>query len=583
MFDLAKLKELGGLQVGNLLAVEPRLFSKIMRYYSKTIKRDPVTKAVVFLTGLSAYTSDPLNLFERGPTSIGKTYAVTETLQPFPQDDVWYIGAGSPKFLVRQHGLLVDRNGDSIPYMEKPNKKTASEEEMRAWQERLEKLKDAKVLIDLKGKILVFLENPNIELFDILRPILSHDKREISFPYVDKELRTVNVVIRNWPVAIFCSTDEKCVQDLATRSLTITPETTSEKYQDANILSGEKRALPWKYQQDGDFSNIQSYITALKAMLIDEKNPLRVLIPFGREFGKVFSHRAARSMRDFQYILRLIGVVTLLYYAQRPLLTLKTEKTKETYTLATKYDFDLVMSLWIKFSETTETGAPAQILKFFNEVCLSYAGEFTVNEATDRWNSKFEFDRRSSDVIRKWIDFLCDIGYLTKEPDPADKRQHKIKVIKPEKNGNYTQYQLSAFFALHSLEAWLNEVKQINAEKRIVLHENLKTGKELTTIADLFSTFQNSAYIELGNSKGALAETSLTKTESPKSVQFLNFNVNDVKELVRLKSDFGIETCVGCGVKGRPDWQITLFDNTYGLLCGPCGSKVSELLGESNG
>ncbi len=581
IFDLRKLKDLGGIRVGNILAAEPRLFSKIMRYYTKTIKRDPVTRAVVFITGLSAYTSDPLNLFERGPSSIGKTYTVTETLQPFPQDDVWYIGAGSPKFLIRQHGVLVDKNGAPIPYMEKPNKKTATQEEMQQWYERKEKLKDAKVLIDLKGKILVFLEVPNIDLFAILRPILSHDKREISFPYVDKELRTVNVIIRNWPATIFCSTDEKHVQDLATRSLTITPETTSEKYRDANVLSGEKLALPWKYQHDEDFFNIQSYILHLKENLVHTEKPLTVLIPFAPEFGKIFSHRTARSMRDFRHILSLIEVVTLLYYAQRPLLVLKTEKTEETYALATQYDFDLVMSLWLKFAETTETGAPAQILKFFNEVCLSFVGDFNVNKATDLWNSKFEYDRKSSDVIRKWVDFLSDVGYVTKEPDPQDKRQNKLKVIKSEENGNYTQFQLPAFFGLNSLEAWLNELKQINVEKQLVMRENLITEKELTTVAELHRTFRNSANISLSSSKSAYVETSQIETENRKSVQFPNFNLNDVKEVVRLTSDFGIEKCVLCDFKGKPDYQANYFDGSWGLLCGPCGIRLIERLSKN--
>ena len=31
------------------------------------------------------------------------------------------------------------------------------------------------------------------------------------------------------------------------------------------------------------------------------------------------------------------------------------------------------------------------------------------------------------------------------------------------------------------------------------------------------------------------------------------------KSVCRLTMDFGIETCVGCGDKGKPDWQVTEF------------------------
>ncbi|MCW3983193.1 MAG: hypothetical protein NWE96_04275 [Candidatus Bathyarchaeota archaeon] len=50
------------------------------------------------------------------------------------------------------------------------------------------------------------------------------------------------------------------------------------------------------------------------------------------------------------------------------------------------------------------------------------------------------------------------------------------------------------------------------------------------------------------------------------------------KSVYRLTMDFGIETCVCCGAKGRPDWQVTLFDESWGFLCGPCGLRLSERL-----
>ena len=53
------------------------------------------------------------------------------------------------------------------------------------------------------------------------------------------------------------------------------------------------------------------------------------------------------------------------------------------------------------------------------------------------------------------------------------------------------------------------------------------------------------------------------------------------KSVYRLTMDFGIETCVICGAKGRPDWQVTLFDDSWGFLCGPCGQKVSERLSKN--
>jgi hypothetical protein len=50
------------------------------------------------------------------------------------------------------------------------------------------------------------------------------------------------------------------------------------------------------------------------------------------------------------------------------------------------------------------------------------------------------------------------------------------------------------------------------------------------------------------------------------------------KSVVRLTMDFGIETCVTCGIKGRPEWQVTEFDDSWGFMCGPCGQRLSEKL-----
>ena len=67
---------------------------------------------------------------------------------------------------------------------------------------------------------------------------------------------------------------------------------------------------------------------------------------------------------------------------------------------------------------------------------------------------------------------------------------------------------------------------------------------------------------------------------------FSDYNFEELapktKSVCRLTMDFGIETCVSCGAKGRPDWQVTLFDDSWGFLCGPCGQKLSEKLSDRN-
>jgi len=209
LFDKRKLLEMGGSKIGNWIAVDPELYPKFMTHLSRNIKRDDVTKNMVFLTGLSAYTLDPINLFLRGESSIGKSYNAVEVLKYFPKEDVWLLGALSPTALIHSRGRLVDSDGEDIDFLDKPDK-NAEKEEQKIWRDRL---KNSHYLIELNGKILVFLEAPHIKTFNMLRPILSHDSFQISYKFTDKtskgSLQTQHVVIRGYPATIFCSTEER--------------------------------------------------------------------------------------------------------------------------------------------------------------------------------------------------------------------------------------------------------------------------------------------------------------------------------------------------------------------------------------
>ena len=82
-------------------------------------------------------------------------------------------------------------------------------------------LEDSKRLIDFSNKIIVFLDAPHPELWDKIKPILSHDKFEVEFPYVDKSsdrsgMSVQNIVVRGYPSCIFCSAkDESRLPDMA--------------------------------------------------------------------------------------------------------------------------------------------------------------------------------------------------------------------------------------------------------------------------------------------------------------------------------------------------------------------------------
>jgi len=73
LFNLKTLARKGCLKLGNIISVDPDLYSKFMKHLSRTVKRDKTIQNITFKVGLSAYSDNPLNLGLRGPSSIGKT------------------------------------------------------------------------------------------------------------------------------------------------------------------------------------------------------------------------------------------------------------------------------------------------------------------------------------------------------------------------------------------------------------------------------------------------------------------------------------------------------------------------------
>lgn len=587
LFNLPELKKLGGLKAGDFLAVDPQLYQKFMVHLSRTVKRDVVAKNMVFLTSLSAYTPEPINLFLRGESSIGKSYNVVQFLKYFPRDDAWLLGGLSPTALIHQHGVLVDKNGEAILPSEKPDKDALATEK-EAWRQQL---KDSRYLIDLRGKILVFLEAPRLETFNMLRPILSHDDFEISYRFTDKsakgQLRTQHVVIRGWPATIFCSTQEKYVQDLATRGFTVTPETTQEKYRDANILTGSKAAFPWKFKRDFDFMLLEAYIRFLKNNL----KAFKIIVPYAREFAKKFPSRFPRSMRDFKHILNLIKVSALFHLAQRPILVRKVKaeiagenqtvqepkEAQEQYVMATKRDYDFVMALWNEIRETTETSAPGHIINFYHEVVKEVAKEtpeFTIQDLADKWNEKFE-DKKSNDIIGKWVRFLCQVGYLNKKPDPLDKRRNLLTVIR--ENGKSRQYplsKLSEIFRLDSFKNWLSEANQTSSTNHLTLREKLINEKE-TFIENIYQKYFLSERdsvddILLRGLRGDSAEKSVEKTDFQKSGHCRNFQIEDLKAVYWSDKFYDLHECCICGYQKLTSWEAETFKGNRLWICEDC-------------
>lgn len=287
-----------------------------------------------------------------------------------------------------------------------------------------------------------------------------------------------------------------------------------------------------------DFMLLEGYIRFLKNHVGDYK----VVVPYAGEIAEKMPSRFPRSMRDFKQILGLIKVSALFHLAQRALLMRKVKyevernnpdvpeykEREEHYVMATLQDFELVMRLWKEIQETTETSAPGHIIKFYHEVVLEVASElseFAVGDLAETYNEKFE-DKRSNGVIGKWVRFLCQVGYMNKQPDPKDKRRNLLSVIR--KNRQYTLFKLSEIFGLDSLKAWLNEANQITSTNTFSLQENLVSKREVS-MEDIYEKhfLNESGSVDvnlLSDFKADSAETTSEKTDFQKSGYYRDFS-----------------------------------------------------------
>ena len=114
-----------------------------------TIKKDEANKVVTFLCQLSAYTENAqFNVSYNAPSSTGKSYIPTEIASLFPKEDVMELAYCSPTAFFHDVGKY--------------------DKEFNGYK------------IDLSRKILIFLDQPHNDLLARLRPLLSHDRKEIN-------------------------------------------------------------------------------------------------------------------------------------------------------------------------------------------------------------------------------------------------------------------------------------------------------------------------------------------------------------------------------------------------------------------
>ncbi|MCW1908027.1 MAG: toprim domain-containing protein [Candidatus Saccharibacteria bacterium] len=393
--------------------------SELASVLDLTIKHDNENKLVSFLCMLSAYTEDSqLNVSFNAPSSTGKTYIPTQVAQYFPDADVRQFGGASPTAFFHDNASFdKDRNC---------------------------------YIVDLERKILVFLEQPNPKLQENLRPVMSHDKKEISYKITDKNQkgsnRAKNIIIRGFPATIFCSAGMRLDEQEATRAILLSPETTIEKVQEgvhmATLRNANKAEFLAKIEASPERQQLKDRVLAIKQEHVDD-----IVVPdpniIERRFLSHVQSTKPRHQRDVSHLLSIIKCITLLNVWYR--------RADNGNVVATQSDIDQGFEVWQKINKSQELNIPPYTYEFYKKYIVPI---YVAKNADREPNSKqigddagvsrkeiihrhYELENRlpNDDILRRQIlPMLEAAGLITQEKDPYDKRNKLIfpQLIEPE-------------------------------------------------------------------------------------------------------------------------------------------------------
>lgn len=452
----------------------------VEKYLNTQVKNDPILVKQLLRAYLSAYTNNPINIGVLAPSSEGKTYSTVQVSDIFPGEDIVLIGRMSPTVLIHQQGVLVNENNESIENEVKElddeilaaKKEKRKEDVDKLKQDKRELTKNARNLVDLKNKIMIFLDNPDPQVYEMLKPIMSHDKKEILYKTTtgDGSLRVRETLIRNWPVFIFCSAKNEAQnevwREIETRVFMVSPDTSIEKYKEANKLTSQKFGLPSfasglydnADNKNKSIQGIRRFKEILSELCKDNENP--IFNPFREQIADAFPSNQGVTMRHFTRLMSFCNIETLINYERNIKLHFETfEGIKKPCIITPLRDIDNAIKVLGKISTI-----PPDKLKFYYDIFIPTATKETLDHSATsaqlagKYHEVFKKPITSKQVLENYLTPLTSHGILEYESVQGDKYNHYKSA------GTITIENLDEL--THSILGKSNEIEQPNEISR---------------------------------------------------------------------------------------------------------------------
>ncbi len=379
-------------------------FEDVGRILETSIKKDDAAKRITFCGMLLAQTEDDqVNVGFQEQSSAGKSYIPLEVSVYFPKEEVKRIGGATP---------------------------TAFTYEQGKWDEARKA-----VIVDLEGKILIFLDMPDYRLLERLRPLLAHDWKEIEYKTTDKSqkhgLRTKTAIIRGYPSVFFCTTKTDPDEQEKTRLILVSPATDQTKIDESLKLTALRKGNYGRYRkeilEDPSRLWLSNRIAAIRQFGIKQ-----IILPedgagLYKKFRASHPYLLARHQRDFPRIISFVKSHALLncFHRER---VMNGHGDKPAAILANKADIDAGLALYKLIESSNELGLSPYTYRIYEQVIQPLLD-------SEKGIRRKEFRRKFFSVFHKVLperqeySILSQIeaaGLITQEPDPDDKRQNLI-------------------------------------------------------------------------------------------------------------------------------------------------------------
>jgi hypothetical protein len=394
---------------------KPLALPELLQTLGLTIKQDEENKIVTFLCQLSAYTENAqFNISYNAPSSTGKSYIPTEIARLFPEEDVIELAYCSPTAFFHE-GV------DEVSKWDKEQRMS---------------------IVDLSRKILIFLDQPHNDLLARLRPLFSHDKKEIKQKITDKNqkygLKTKNVLLIGYPSVIFCTAGLKIDEQEATRFLLLSPQVNQEKIRQGILESVKKEADAESYkdwlEENPERKLLKQRIRAIKQAKISDIKIAghQKMVERFLDKNKMLKPRHQRDIKRLVSIIKSFALINLWWR----------ERDGKTIT-ANEDDIQQAFKIWDVISESQELNLPPYIYNLYQEVILRAWEEkkainngdlmeaaamvgLTRQELTLKHREVYGRPLDTNKLRWEILPMLEAAGLIMQETDPDDRRKMLI-------------------------------------------------------------------------------------------------------------------------------------------------------------